>query len=147
MEKDKQQELNKQIIKVYEENKQRYEKESGYLPDSTLETLRELVYLHRDHPDEISVEYVFKQALLGYYDPMWNGLRQEAGDIIFRLSDFIPREEREKIDVYPSQNGSLSIRGWQYDSLEDWRKQWEEDRGGNIPYFQEQLSPGSLGLE
>lgn len=67
-------------------------------------------------------------ALLGYYDCMWNGMRSEVGDIIFRISDLMDEEERRMILVYPNRDGSIDAEGGKWDSLEDWRQAWEDQR-------------------
>lgn len=69
-------------------------------------------------------------ALLGYYDAMWDGLTEEAGHIIYRLSDFLPVDKRMRLSVFSSKDGSIvELMGdgdeWLVSaSLEDWRKEW-----------------------
>lgn len=83
-----------------------------------------------------ALQYFFSFGLLGYYDCMWDGMRVEAGHVLYRLSDLIDKSEREKIEVYPSRCGSLTVdeSGYSWDSLEDWRKLWEESHP-TIPQF------------
>jgi hypothetical protein len=77
---------------------------------------------------EKGVEWFFHCALLPYYQPIdWDGMNIDAGHIIYRLSDFLPEEKRSKIEIYPNPHGgSLIINDYHWDSLEDWRKQWEK---------------------
>jgi len=77
---------------------------------------------------EKGVEWFFHCALLPYYQPIdWDGMNIDAGHIIYRLSDFLPEEKRSKIEIYPNPHGgSLIINDYPWDSLEDWRKQWEK---------------------
>lgn len=105
-----------------------------------IDWLRTLASQHKDNP-ELSVEIFFKFALVGYYDTMWSGLQRICGDFVYRLSDFIPLEDRKKMLIYPSRNGSLIIDDHLCDSLEDWRGKWEKSRGA-IPFFRPQLPPG-----
>lgn len=77
--------------------------------------------------NEKKLEIFFSYALLPYYQQIdWDGIKTDAGHIIYRLSDFLPEEKRSKIAVYPNRNGgSLILNDNPWDSLEDWRKQWE----------------------
>lgn len=102
--------------------------------------LKTLASQYKDNP-ELSIELFFQFALLGYYDAMWSGLQRICGDVVYRLSDFVLPEDRKKMWIYPSRNGSLIIDDQPCDSLEDWRGKWEKSRGA-IPFFQPQLPPG-----
>jgi hypothetical protein len=102
--------------------------------------LRTLASQYKDNP-ELSTEFFFEFALLGYYDVMWSGLQGICGDFVYRLSDFVPLEDRKKMLIYPSSNGSLVIDDSVWDSLEDWRRRCEKSRGA-IPFYQPQLPPG-----
>jgi len=110
------------------------------LPVGDIDWLRKLVSQYKDNP-ELSVEFFFRFALLGYYDGMWSGLQRICGDVVYRLSDFVLPEDRKKMLIYPSSNGSLITDDCPWDSLEDWRGEWEKSRGA-IPFFQPQLPPG-----
>lgn len=81
----------------------------------------------------------FRVSLFGYYYPLMGGLTDEAGDIVYRLADFIEPSERKNTYIYPTGTGSLVIPEYDayhvFDSLEDWRAKWEEYRGA-IPTFQ-----------
>lgn len=85
-----------------------------------------------------SMKSFFGLALVSHYDCMWEGLRIEAGHMIYRLSDQIPPERRQTIPIYPYEDGSIKRQDGNWDSLEDWRKQWEK-YNPNIPEFQKLL--------
>jgi hypothetical protein len=75
---------------------------------------------------ETKIRLFFSYALLPYYeDVFWDGMKAEAGHIIYRISDLLPLEKRHCIEIYPSSHGSICINDHYWDSLEDWRKQWE----------------------
>jgi hypothetical protein len=76
----------------------------------------------------------FGHVLLGYYSPMFDHLTRDVGDVVYRLSDFLSDTERQAINIYPSDLGSLIVDGDRWDSLEDWRLAWERNRP-LIPYF------------
>ena len=78
-------------------------------------------------------ELLFNIALSPYYSPDGD-LPTNTGNILYRLSEFIPEEERMKIAVYPSEDGPIVQGGAHWDSLEDWRKEWASG-GMEIPYF------------
>ena len=86
----------------------------------------------------------FSHVLLGYYDAMFDGLSRNTGNVVYRLSDSLPDVERQMIEIYPSSTGSLAIDGAQWDSLEDWRKEWERNNPF-IPFFD--FSPAIEGVE
>src|ERR1700733_15342695 len=67
----------------------------------------------------------FRHALLGFYDCMFDGLKEKAGQWLYRLSDHLSEVERFEMEIYPSETGSLAPDGGRWDSLEDWRRQWE----------------------
>lgn len=79
-------------------------------------------------------------ALLPYYESgvnYWDGLERDAGNIIYRLSDFIDAKERKTFAVYPSKDGSITLHEgeegeYRWDSLEDWRVEWAANHP-NIP--------------
>lgn len=75
----------------------------------------------------------FSGILVGFYDAMWSGIKEEVGHILYRLCEFVSLEERQMMMIYPSDDGSiidihdtLSGEPVFWDSLEDWRHQWEE---------------------
>jgi hypothetical protein len=75
------------------------------------------------------LEIFFDLILTPYYFPesCSNGdITANAGHIIYRISDSIPLEIRERIKVYSN------------DSLEDWRKEWASG-GAVIPNFRKKL--------
>lgn len=91
--------------------------------------------------------FFFNYALLPYYeDVFWDGLANDAGHIIYRLSDILPKEERQNMIIYPSDNGSIIMNNSAWDSLEDWRKKWEKIHNGNIPDFTRRLPSSMLEL-
>lgn len=100
------------------------------------------------------IDEFFSWALLPYYTPYLPGdfyrLSQNAGHIIYRLSDFLTEEERQKIAIYPSEKGSMIIKmlsgNVQWDSLEDWRKSWEKEHP-IIPNFIKKLHSAFKFLE
>lgn len=114
-------------------------------PVGDIEWIKDLAKTYRENPG-MDIGHVFSMSLLGYYDAMWGGLDRNAGHIIYRLSDHIPQEEREKISIYPSETGSIVMDAFgPWDSLEDWRKQWKEGiekSGETIPILQPQLQEG-----
>lgn len=79
----------------------------------------------KDDPKKMR-EFFFTMSLVGMYDCMWDGIKVEVGHIIYCLSDFLDETERRQIDIYPSPEGSLVDveTDTQWDSLEDWRRQW-----------------------
>jgi hypothetical protein len=87
--------------------------------------MRKLVKIYRKH--EMEMDFFFFCALMPYYqtEECETYLDQLAGHVIYRLSDSIPKEKREIMHVYPNNEGSLIIDEHKWDSLEDWRKQWE----------------------
>ena len=104
--------------------------------------LRRLVELHRDISG-FDREAFFMLVLGEFYDPMPDGLDRTIGNILYRLSDSIPKKVREAMLVYPDSDGSLLHERDRWTSLEQWRREWEEinaDSGG-IPFFNSQLSP------
>jgi hypothetical protein len=124
-------------------------KDSSIIPELSvgdIDWLKTLASQYKDNP-ELSAKFFFEFALLGYYDAMWSGLQRICGDVVYRLSDFALPEDRKKMWVYPSRNGSLITDDQRWDSLEDWRGKWEKSRG-TIPFFQPQLPPGvdKLGI-
>lgn len=104
-----------------------------------IDWLRTLASQYKDNP-ELSAEFFFEFALVGYYDAMWSGLQRICGDFVYRLSDFVLLGDRKKMLIYPSSNGSLVTDDGSWDSLEDWRRKWEKSRGV-IPFYQPQLPP------
>lgn len=72
-------------------------------------------------------KHFFSSVLLGYYDALWDGLDKTAGHLLYRLSDFLHEDERKRMMIYPSSDGSIidaELGSW--DSLEDWRAHWEK---------------------
>lgn len=79
-------------------------------PEEAIEMLRRLTFLLRDNPD-ISIDQYFAYAVSPFYDTMWKWNPPPAiyGDILYRLSDYVPQEQREIIEVYPDPNGTLML--------------------------------------
>lgn len=109
------------------ENDKKHELPKG-LPLGDLEKLRDLVGEYEKNPN-LSTELFFSVALIPYYSPMWEGLDQQAGDVIYVLSEFVPEEKRRTMYVYPSSTGSLLEEDVKWDSLEDWRAERRAKRG------------------
>lgn len=90
-----------------------------------LEALR--LYVEKGGDIEKGRRHFFSSVLLGYYDAMWDGLDVTTGHILYCLSDFLHEDERKRMMMYPSPDGSIinnELGAW--DSLEDWRKHWEK---------------------
>ena len=110
------------------------------MPTADINRLKGIAELHREYPESFTIVYFFAEALEGYYCSLWDGLERNSGHVIYRLSDFIPKDKRENMPVYPSLTGSIVDKGLvQWDSLEDWRNRWEKASNNDIPYFQNQL--------
>lgn len=85
----------------------------------------------------------FMEVITPFYDCMWDGMTRDAGHVIYRLSDSVPKEVRESLAVYPNgETGSLMHDGGFWNSLEDWRREWEK-MNPIIPEFQK-LLPGEI---
>ena len=113
------------------------------LPIADVSYLRILAQDYKDNPN-LTAEWFFSFALLGYYDAMWDGLNGTAGHIIYRLSDAIEQPQRKIMAIYPKSTGSIirkEVDRW--DSLEDWRKQWE-NLHPVIPDYKKQLPENTL---
>jgi hypothetical protein len=48
------------------------------------------------------------------------------GHLIYRLSDYMPKPDREKVPNYPDDEGKIIIDGNKWSSLEDWREWWSK---------------------
>lgn len=94
------------------------------LPVGNVDYLKKLVEDYKRYREIKNLELFFSMALLPFYDAMWDGLTSDAGHLMYRLSDFLSEDKRRCMSIYPSSNGSLSIDGSIWDSLEDWRKMW-----------------------
>lgn len=87
--------------------------------------LAQLPYLTND--------FWWAAKLLPYYDPISeHGLAMADGDDLYRLSSAIPLAERRRIPLYPRGSfhtyatEGVIIDGEPWDSLEDWRVEWEK---------------------
>lgn len=80
------------------------------------------------------IRHFFMDGLVGYYDCMFSGMSTEVGHLMYRLSDFVPLEQRQIMMIYPSTNGSIIAEDGTWDSLEDFRKAWE-GHFSEIPEF------------
>lgn len=116
----------------------------GELPLGDIPYLQELAKWYSENR-ELPLRHFFSRAIVPYYDPMWDGLKIDAGHIIYRLSDVIPPEERATMEIYPSNTGSIiqlednTCPRW--DSLEDWRTHWKRHHP-IIPEYRKKL-PGN----
>lgn len=113
------------------------------LPVGDIDVLRKLLAYFKEIKEKEglgskSMKSFFGLALVSHYDCMWEGLRAEAGHVIYRLSDQISPERRQTIPIYPYSEGSIRRPDGNWDSLEDWRKRWEECNS-IIPKFQKLL--------
>src|SRR3990167_11295994 len=63
---------------------------------------------------------LFSTLLTPYYDCMFEGMDIDVGNFIYRLSDLILEDEREKIEIYPD--------GEDWYNLNDWRKEWSRNK-------------------
>jgi len=81
------------------------------------------------------INALFSKLLTPYYDCMFDGMAIEVGNFIYRLSDLIPEDERETVEIYPG--------GEVWYNLNDWRKEWSRNKTIpamnllNNPIFQE----------
>jgi hypothetical protein len=116
--------------------------------DDSLETkeCKEFIQALLSLAEQVNIESFFFHALETYYETPefredYNKSRFKvyAGHLLYRLSDYIPMEHREKIRVCLDIDciGKLIINGANWLSLEDWRVEWERNRP--IPFFQRQL--------
>lgn len=94
----------------------------------------------KEDPTYNAVKGFFFWALDHYYTSYagpndFYGITKNVGHIIYRLSDFIPKEERKNIPVDPARPTNkdaklmmeMSDGAIPWVSLEDWRKEWEKD--------------------
>lgn len=121
----------------------------SYNPIGNIEDVRKFVHEFTAHGD---LKRFFSDSLEPFYDAMYDGLRPNAGHVLYRLSDFVDEQERKEIAIYPSSDGSLNVPHEQEgggvvysksNSLEDWRKSWEKCTDGVIPTLEEMLPPES----
>ena len=96
------------------------------LPTATPDWLRKLIAYHLETFGEIRKDLFFSEALLGYYDCMWEGMTAITGHVVYRLSDSLSEAERQTVTIYPSPEGSIVHKETFWDSLEDWRHSWEK---------------------
>jgi hypothetical protein len=99
------------------------------LPVGDIEHLKRLTKTFSEHKGEQgNLEMFFMFALLPYYEFIsYDGLDRRTGHVIYNLSNFVKQEDREKIIVFRTEKGSIvDEEGKAWDSLEDWRKQWEK---------------------
>lgn len=121
----------------------------SYSPIGNIEDVRTFVQKFRV---DGNLERFFSDSLKPFYGAMYAGLRPNAGHVLYRLSDFVDEQERNKIPIYPGSDGSLDVPYEQeggeatyskWNSLEDWRKSWEQKTDGLIPTLSEMLPAGS----
>lgn len=107
--------------------------------------VRGIIELYKETKDS---KIFFEQALEPMND-IFVGCPNEMpvlsvyGHLIYRLSDFLPKVEREKIRDYPDENGKILSDGVRWSSLEDWRSFWGE-RFGPVPTLLEILGTKCL---
>lgn len=113
------------------------------------EYLKEIIkVIKEDNKIADPIETFFFYALGPYYCPVgWDGIKRNAGHIIYRLSDFLPEEKRSNIAIYPSEHGSLIVNNYPWDSLGDWRKKWEKHYPNGIPEMIKKLPHAFSFLE
>jgi len=92
------------------------------------------------------VKMFFWLSTHSFYSPMHTGLDRDVGNFIYRLSDKIPEDIRSEIGMYPNDRGTIYEKDSagdtvQWDSLQQWREEWEHIAEGNfdIPEFTETL--------
>jgi len=121
----------------------------SYSPIGNIEDVRTFVQKFRG---DGNLERFFSDSLMPFYDALYDSLRSNAGHVLYRLSDFVDEQERKKIAIYPGSDGSLDVSHEQeggeatyskWNSLEDWRKSWEQTTDGLIPTLSEMLPEGS----
>jgi hypothetical protein len=125
---------------AHENGRDEYSGIYGYLSLGDFDYMRgcfEIFKLHLDETGDLQKarELFFKHTLEPYYSPIFDGLNTNVGDVVYRLSDYLTEEERQLMIAYPSEQGSLVFDDNPWDSLEDWRKQWEHNRQNSIPDF------------
>lgn len=86
------------------------------LPNANVDFIRILLLHCRTIP--VGLETFFRLNLAPYYDTVTpTGLSNEAGFVIYRLSDLVPQKRRETIEIYPRDESS-----WY--TLEEWRDEF-----------------------
>jgi hypothetical protein len=94
-----------------------------------VQRLRELREVPPDQVTELGI--FFRHVLAPFYDCVWDGLKTEAGHAVYRLSDLVPQEVRQVIEIYPRKDG--------WDTLEDFRREWEDLHPEGVPFLQRLL--------
>lgn len=112
------------------------------LPVGDIKHLRGTMQLLEYVIPEKKTEFFFRNVLVSYYDCMFDGLSIGIGDFVYRLSDRLTLEERQKIPIYPSKNGTIIVESTIFEdnnwlSLEQWRNEWSTSR--KIPEMSELL--------
>jgi len=106
---------------------------------NSLEMIKRLREIKQQEGEPVNkdeeIAFFFSHALTPFYDCMWDGMKTEAGHIVYRLSDRLDKSFRETIMIYP--RSSYSGGGW--NTLEDWRKEWEKLNPEGIPEFTKML--------
>lgn len=103
------------------------------LPITGLQTILDIfegvkqIMQERGEDERFGRKLLFSFGLLGYYDALHGGLETAVGHALYRLSDHVPEEERHSMKIYPSLDGSLTVGGNPWDSLEDWRREWKKE--------------------
>lgn len=134
--------LEKRVVEAFNQSNSNFADHWSF-PSADIKHLKELADLVKKEPD-FTLRLFFACGLEGYYSPLWSGMTKDCGDVLYRLSDFIPRQQRETMPIYPSPEGSIvNEDGGVWDSLEDWRMQWEK-QNESIPFFQTEIEQSGL---
>lgn len=89
-----------------------------------------------------ALEFFFRHALMPFYDCMWDGLKLEAGHVIYRLSDKLPDDICTTIKTYPCIDINPEQPNEWY-TLSSFRQEWE-NLHPVIPELQHLLPPEPL---
>ncbi len=115
-------------------------------PEKHLEFLKSCVEAYR--AGEFDLEALFSSACNGPFegDVDKRGVFEQTGHVIYRLSDYVDPDVRRGIAIYPAApeigfRGEIIRHGIQWQSLEQWRKEWSESHPV-IPEFVKKLAEG-----
>jgi hypothetical protein len=103
--------------------------EFEYIDSSMLLELAKL-FIESDLSSHEALEAFLTSALYRIYSPEYENffITSHYGNLLYRLSDYVPLKERKNLSIYPSENGEINIQdgnNWiRWDSLEDWRTWW-----------------------
>lgn len=89
---------------------------------------------------EYQLHVWFLNQTLGFsYDGRCEGMNEETGHLLYRLTDHIDLEVRSGIEIWPRGADEPWI------TVEDWRGVWENHHPEVIPAFAEEISPTHVG--